>query len=45
VTIAHRLSTIRNADQIVVMRGGRILEAGTHDSLILIDGFYAALTA
>ena len=45
VTIAHRLSTIRNADQIVVMRGGRILEAGTHDSLISIGGFYATLTA
>jgi ATP-binding cassette subfamily B protein len=45
VTIAHRLSTVRNADQIVVMRDGRILEAGTHDSLISIGGFYAALTA
>ena len=45
VTIAHRLSTVRNADQIVVMRDGRILEAGTHESLISIGGFYAALTA
>ncbi|MEV6843647.1 ABC transporter ATP-binding protein [Actinoplanes sp. NPDC051411] len=45
VTIAHRLSTVRDADQIVVMRGGRILEAGTHDALISIGGFYAALTA
>jgi len=45
VTIAHRLSTVRNADQIVVMRGGRILEAGTHDSLISMGGFYATLTA
>jgi ATP-binding cassette subfamily B protein len=45
VTIAHRLSTVRNADQIVVMRGGRILEAGTHDSLVSIGGFYAGLTA
>lgn len=45
VTIAHRLSTVRNADQIVVMRDGRILESGTHDSLISIGGFYAALAA
>jgi ATP-binding cassette subfamily B protein len=35
---------VRDADQIVVMRGGRILEAGTHDRLISIGGFYAALT-
>nr|WP_221382205.1 ABC transporter ATP-binding protein [Actinoplanes polyasparticus] len=45
VTIAHRLSTVRNADQIVVMRAGRILESGTHDSLVSSGGFYAALTA
>lgn len=41
--IAHRLSTIRNADLILVMRDGRIIETGTHDSLIADKGFYASL--
>ena len=41
--IAHRLSTIRDADLILVMRDGDIVEQGTHDSLIERDGFYAAL--
>ncbi len=41
--VAHRLSTIREADQILVMRDGRIVEQGTHDSLLEQGGFYAKL--
>jgi len=45
VTIAHRLSTIRDADQIVVVDHGRVLESGTHDVLVGAGGRYAALAA
>ncbi|MBV9047311.1 MAG: ABC transporter ATP-binding protein [Solirubrobacterales bacterium] len=45
ITIAHRLSTVRDADQIVVLDRGRIVERGTHDELLERGGLYSALVS
>ena len=43
VIVAHRLSTIQNANNIVVLKDGEIVEEGSHDNLILLDKVYAEM--
>jgi len=43
IFISHRVSTVRNADRIAVLHGGRIVELGTHDELLTLNGYYTDL--
>ena len=43
IFISHRVSTVRNADQIAVLHGGRIVELGTHEELLVLNGYYTDL--